>query len=195
MAFLYLMTKGLVMKKIVLTYGLMAGSIVAAMMFATLPLWDSGVLNFDNGELVGYTTMVIALSMIFFGIKSYRDNYSKGSITFWDGCKIGLLITLIASVMYALAWEISYATMSGDFTKEMSDHYLEELRSGEVSPEELKKAEEEWASFSEMYKNPVVRFGVTLMEITPVGILITLLSAGLLRRKEFFPSTEYVKQE
>lgn len=181
------------MKKIVLTYGLMAGSIVAAMMFATLPLWDSGVLNFDNGELVGYTTMVIALSMIFFGIKSYRDNYSKGSITFWDGCKIGLLITFIASLMYALAWEISYATMSGDFTKEMSDHYLEELRSGSVSPEELKKAEEEWASFSEMYKNPVVRFGVTLMEIAPVGILITLLSAGLLRRKEFFPSTECEK--
>ncbi|HRG10011.1 MAG TPA: DUF4199 domain-containing protein, partial [Cyclobacteriaceae bacterium] len=68
-----------------------------------MPLWDTGALNFDNGHLVGYTTMVIALSMIFFGIKSFRDNHAAGNITFGKGVLIGVLITLIAGVMYALA--------------------------------------------------------------------------------------------
>ena len=95
------------MRKIVLTYGLIAGAIVSVMILGSIPLWNRGILNFDNGEIVGYTTMVIALSMIFFGIKSCRDYHFKGSINFWQGVKIGLLITLIASIMYAITWEFS----------------------------------------------------------------------------------------
>ena len=81
------------MKKIVLIYGLIAGVIVGAMMMITMPLYESGTLKFDNGEWLGYTTMVIALSMVFFGVKSYRDNHLGGSITFGNALKVGLLIT------------------------------------------------------------------------------------------------------
>ncbi len=178
------------MKKIVIIYGLIAGLIVGSLMLLTMPLWKSGVLNFDNGELVGYTTMVIALSMVFFGIKSFRDNYNNGTVTFWNACKVGILITLIASVMYALAWEISYANMGEEFTQKMTDHYFNELKTKGASEQELKKAKEDWASFSEMYKNPLIRFGVTLTEIFPVGLVITLLSAGLLRNKKFLAVAE-----
>lgn len=178
------------MKKIIITYGLIAGLIVGGLMLLTMPLWKSGILNFDNGELVGYTTMVIALSMVFFGIKSFRDNYNKGSVTFWNACKVGILITLIASVMYALAWEVSYANMGNEFMQKMSEHYFDELKTGGASEVELQKAKDDWASFSEMYKNPIIRFGVTLTEIFPVGLIITLLSAGLLRNKKFLPSME-----
>ncbi len=178
------------MKKIVIIYGIIAGTIVGGLMLGTMPLWKSGALTFDNGHLVGYTTMVIALSMVFVGIKSYRDNYNDGSVTFWNACKVGILITVIASVMYALAWEISYANMGEEFTKKMTDHYFNELKTGGASEQELQKAKEDWASFSEMYKNPVIRFGMTLMEIFPVGLAITLLSAGLLRNKKFLPSSE-----
>lgn len=176
------------MKKIILTYGLIAGAIVAAIMFATMPLWKNGTINFDNGELVGYTTMVIALSMIFFGVKSYRDNYSKGFISFWQGIKIGILITLIASIMYALAWEICYHTVASDFTEKMTQHYLEKAKSEATNEAEIQKAVQEMESFKEWYKNPLLRFGITLMEIFPVGVIITVLSAALLRKSHLMPA-------
>lgn len=177
------------MKKVILTYGLIAGSIVAAMMLITMPMYNSGTLNMNNGELVGYTTMVVALSLVFFGIKSYRDTYAKGLISFGTGFKVGILITLIASVMYGLAWEISYSRIGEDFTRKMTEKYYEDMKADGASEEALQQAKAEWESFSEMYKNPIVRFVFTVfVEIFPVGLVITLISAGILRRKEFLPA-------
>jgi len=180
--------KIITMKKIVITYGLIAGTIVGGLMLGTMPLWETGALNFDNGHLVGYTTMVIALSMVFFGIKSYRDHQAGGVVTFGKGFAIGILITLVASIMYAIAWEVSFANMGDVFTEKMADHHFEELKAGGASEADLVKAREEWVGFMEMYRNPVIRFGVTLLEILPVGLIITVISAGLLRKKEFLPS-------
>jgi len=176
------------MRKTVLTYGLIAGAIVSGLMFASMPFWKSGALNFDNGEIVGYTTMVIALSMVFFGVKSCRDYYFNGSISFWQAVKVGVLITLIASVMYALAWEISYHTVASDFIEKMSQHYLEKMKSEAENEAELNAAIEQMKNFKEWYKNPILRFGITLTEILPVGIIITLISAMLLRKKEILPA-------
>jgi len=178
------------MKKIVIIYGLIAGTIVGGLMLATMPLWDTGALNFDNGHLVGYTTMVIALSMIFFGIKSFRDNHAAGNITFGKGVLIGVLITLIAGVMYALAWEISYSQMGDEFINKMTEHYFEEMKTDGATEAELMEAREDWVMYSEMYKNPVIRFAITITEILPVGLVITLLSAALLRKKGFLPPTQ-----
>src|SRR5437899_634142 len=113
------------MKKIILVYGLIAGAIVGAMLLVSMPLYESGTLHFENGQWLGYATMVIALSLVFFGIKSFRDNHAGGSITFWNGLKIGLMITLIASLMYALCWEITYNTMKGDLLKQMNEQAIE----------------------------------------------------------------------
>jgi len=176
------------MKKIVLIYGLIAGAIVGAMLLITMPLYESGTLHFENGEWLGYTTMVISLSLVFFGIKSYRDNHAGGSITFWSGLKVGLLITSVASMIYALSWEISYNTMKGDFIKQMSEKSIEKMRKEGASGASLEVAKKKMQDFGTMYKNPLFRFAITLTEIAPVGIAISLLSAGLLRRKGFLPS-------
>lgn len=176
------------MKKVILIYGLIAGSIVAAMMFITMPLHENGTITYENGEYVGYTTMFVALSMVFFGIKSYRDNYSAGVVTFWQAAKVGLLITAIASVMYALAWEVEYNTMETDYLKAWTDTYLAKLKSEGATPEVIQEKTEYMASIAEMYKNPFIRFGMTLMEIIPVGLLITLVSAALFRMKGFLPA-------
>ncbi len=175
------------MRKVILTYGLIAGAIVSGLMFATMPFWQNGALNFNNGEVVGYTTMVISLSMIFFGIKSCRDNYFNGTISFGKAVKVGLLITLIAAVMYALAWEICINTVASDFIEKMTNHYVEEVRKDSKSQTEIDKVVAEMESFKEWYANPLLRFGITLTEILPVGILITLVSAALLRKKEMLP--------
>lgn len=177
------------MKKIILIYGLIAGSILAAMMFITMPMYNNGTLNLDNGELVGYTTMVIALSMVFFGIKSYRDNHANGSISFGKGFKVGILITIIACVMYGLAWEVSYSQIGDEFMVKMNEKYFEDMKAAGATEKELEDAKKEWESFGEMYKNPAFRFVFTIfVEIFPVGLMITLISAGILRKKEFLPA-------
>jgi hypothetical protein len=177
------------MKKVILIYGLIAGSIVAGMMFITMPMYNNGMLNLDNGEWIGYTTMVIALSMVFFGIKSYRDNYANGTISFGKGFKVGILITLIACVMYASAWEVTYSQIGDEFMKKEVEKYNADMKAKGATDKELEEAKKQWESFSEMYKNPIFRFSFTaFVEIFPVGLGITLLSAAILRKREILPA-------
>lgn len=173
------------MKKVILVYGSIAGVIVGTMFFVTAPFYDSGTINFDNGMWVGYTSMVIALSLILFGVKSYRDNYSEGVISFGTAFKIGILITLVASVIYALSWELAYNTVSKGYSEAMSKHYIEKVKQEGKSEAEVVKATADMKDFTTMYENPLIRFGMTLLEIFPVGLVISLVSAGLLRKKEF----------
>lgn len=175
------------MRKVTLTYGLLSGVIISVLMALAIVLWGKGVMNFDNGELIGYGSMVIALSMIFFGIKSYRDNYQNGAIKFVKGLQVGLLITLIASLMYAASWEMFYQTIpeiKTNFMDKYIEHSLNKMRAKGVSPAEIDQKAKEMADMAEIYKNPVIRFGFTVLEILPVGIVITLVCAAALRRKD-----------
>lgn len=176
------------MKKIVLIYGLIAGAIVGGMLLITMPLYESGTLKIENGEWLGYTTMVVALSLVFFGVKSYRDNHLGGVIKFGNALTVGLLITLISSLMYAVSWEVTYHNMKGDFMKQYSEKQLEKMKAKGASEAEIVASGKKMAELGEMYKNPIIRFAMTLMEIAPVGILISLLSAALLKKKEFLPT-------
>ena len=175
------------MKKIILINGLIAGGIVGAMMMITMPLYENGTLHIENGEWLGYSTMVIALSSIFFGIKSYRDQHSNGAIGFWGGVRIGLLITLVASLIYALSWEITRNNMKGDLMKMMNEKHMEKVKASGATGAEMAAEKEKMDSFLTLYQNPFFRFSITMIEIAPVGIVITFLSAALLRRKEFLP--------
>lgn len=175
------------MKKIIWVYGGIAGLIMGVMFFVTAPLWENGTVNFDNGMWIGYSTMIIALSLVFFGVKSYRDNQKAGVITFGHAFKVGILITMLASLLYALSWEVAYHTVSKGFSEEMSKHYREEVRLKSKSEEELKEKMAEVDQTMGMYENPLFRFPMTLMEVFPVGLIVTLITAGLLRKKEFLP--------
>jgi hypothetical protein len=177
------------MKKVVYTYGLISGTIVALLMWATIPLWNGKLISSDYGMLVGYTTQVIALSLVFFGVKSYRDNHAGGIITFGQGVRIGLLISLITVVMYGLAWEVTYNFWMTDFDTLMLNSYREKMQTSGATQAEIAEKMKSMEEFFVMYKNPLIRFGTTLMEIVPIGLIITLLSATLLRRKEFLPAT------
>ena len=177
-----------IMRKNVLTYGLIAGIIESGMFAVTIPLWQSGIITFDNSIWVGYTTMVIALSLIFFGIKSYRDNHLGGSISFGTALKVGIFITLIASLLYCVAWEICYNTIFSNFMELYGRHMQKALQASGTSEIEIAKKMAEFQQSAEAYKNPAIRFAMTFMEIFPVGVIITLLSAGLLRKKEFLPT-------
>jgi len=172
------------MKRIIIVNGLIAGAIVSAMLLISMPLHKSGILNFDSGMLTGYASMVIALSMIFFGIKSYRDAHQGGVITFLQGLKIGLLITLIAAILYAITWEFYFAMDGGSFMASYSEYYLNKMAAEGASETKIIEAKKEMDDFNQMYKNPAIRFAMTLAEILPVGILITLFASLVLRKKQ-----------
>ncbi len=172
------------MRKVVLTFGLIAGLIVTTLMLISMPLMGNGTISFENGELFGYATMIIALSMIYFGVKSFRDNHNNGVLSFGKGFQVGILIAAIAAVIYASGWEVYLSTSSGDFMEQYTTQYLAQMEKEGASATEIEQMKTEMDSMAEMYKNPLIRFGMTLMEIIPVGLIITLLSAFLLKRND-----------
>ena len=125
------------MKRVVITFGLISGVVAGALMWLMLWAMSSGVIKSHDGEIWGYSSMIIALSMVFFGIKSYRDNHG-GQITFLKGLQIGILISLISAVCYALSWELYYQTIGGNFMAEYIASYSEKMRASRcVADEEL----------------------------------------------------------
>jgi Protein of unknown function (DUF4199) len=179
--------KKTIMRKIVLTYGCIAGTIAGGMLAVTVPVWRDSTVTAENGMLVGYTSMVIALSLVFFGIKSYRDNHLGGAISFGAAFRVGILITVIASLFYCVAWEICYNTIFPDFLELTAGQQKLSLQRSGATAQEIATTMAEFQRNAEWYKNPIVRFAITFMEIFPVGLVITLLSAALLKRKEFLP--------
>ena len=169
------------MRRIVLTFGLIGGAIVALMMVASFTFMDR--IGFDRSQVVGYTTMVLAFLMVFFGIRSYRDNIAGGSIRFGKAFGVGMLITLVISACYVATWEvIYYGGMAEDFTEKYSAYALEKERAAGATEAQLAERSAEMARFWEMYRNPFVNVGLTFLEIFPVGVVMTLVSAAIVRR-------------
>lgn len=175
------------MFRIVLIFGLISGAIAAALMWLLMNVVSTDVVNFDNAMLFGYATMIIALSLVFFGIKSYRDK-NGGRISFLKGLQIGILISLISAVCYAASWEIYYPSIGQEFLQKYTTYNLDKMKKSGASDAEVEKARVESDQFVALYQNFFVRFGMTIMEILPVGVIVTLISAGLLRKREILPA-------
>src|SRR5437764_14596755 len=110
------------MKKVVLVFGLISGVISSAMMFLTLPFINSGAINNKNGEIIGYTAIFLSFLLVFFGIRTYREN-AGGTISFGRGFSVGILITLISCVFYVASWELIYFKLMPDFARGHMDKY------------------------------------------------------------------------
>jgi hypothetical protein len=169
------------MRKIVLTFGLIAGAILSAMMLITLPFQEQ--IGFDKGAIIGYTTMVLAFLMVFFGVRSYRDNVAGGSVTFGRAFKVGLMITAVATVCYVTTWELIYYEFAPDFADKYAAYTVEKAKKSGATDAQIAARMQEMSAFKEMYKNPLVNIALTLLEPLPVGILFTLVTAGVLSRR------------
>lgn len=170
------------MKKTVLTFGLLAGAILSAMMLLTMPFMDR--IGFDRAEVIGYTTMVAAFLLTFFGIRSYRDEVAGGTIGFGRAFAVGLLITMVASACYVATWQVVYYWLAPDFFQQYAAYAAEKARAGGATAEEVARQAGEIARYAEMYRNPLVNVAFTFLEPLPVGIVTSLVSAGILRRRE-----------
>jgi hypothetical protein len=169
------------MKKTVLTFGLISGAVSAAMMLITIPFADR--IGWDKGEILGYTTIVLSALLVFFGVRSYRENVGAGKITFGRGFAVGILITLISSACYVGTWEVIYYKLMPDFSDKYAAHMVERAKASGASQQKVDEAEKRAKQFKEMYANPVINVGMTFAEVFPIGLVVTLLSAGVLRKK------------
>jgi hypothetical protein len=179
------------MKKVVLTFGLIAGAIIAVLVWVIAWLCDRDMLSIDRAEIVGYASMLIALTMIFFGIKSYRDTYSGGSVSFLKSVQVGLLISLIAGLMYyasAMVHNIANPGFDDRFAAKYKQNTVGKMMAKGAATEDIDKATAEIDQMMVMIQNPLIYFVVAMIEILPVCIIVTLISAALLRRKELLPA-------
>lgn len=169
------------MRKTVLTFGLISGAISAVTMLVTIPFVDK--IGFDKGEILGYTLIVVTALLVFFGVRSYRENASGGRLTFARGFAVGILITLLSNLFYVATWEVVYFKFMPDFADKYSAHMIERAKSAGNSQEKIEKMTREAQQFKQMYNNPAINVALTFGEVFPIGLGVTLLSAAILRKK------------
>lgn len=170
------------MKKTVLTFGLLSGAVLSAMMLLTMPFNDK--IGFDKAMIVGYTTMIIAALFVYFGVRSYRDNVNGGTVGFGRALAVGLLISLVASIMYVATWELAKNKIAPDFDARYEAHMIDKAKASGKSQADIDKEIAEVQKNMAMYKNPLVNIAFTFLEPLPVALLASLISAAALRRRK-----------
>ncbi|MEO1052951.1 MAG: DUF4199 domain-containing protein [Bacteroidota bacterium] len=182
------------MKKLVLIFGIIVGIICGGMIWLNTPSGEFDPKAFENGELIGYITMIIAFSTIFVAVKQYRDKYQNGVIKFGKAFMIGLYITLIGAVGYVVSWEIYFNNMAPDFAEKYVEFTKMQMAEAGMTAAEIETEMAGQMEFMEVYRdNALVRIGVTFLEIIPAGLFISLISAlifGVFLKKK--PSDDVV---
>ena len=168
------------MKKIVWTFGLISGAVMALFMAVTFPFVGS---HGAADAIVGYAGMVGAFLLVYFGVRSYRDNVLNGTISFGRAFGVGLLIAAIASLCYVASWEVIYHTFAPDFYAKYGQSMVDQARQSGKSAAEVAKIEADMNTMVKRTENPLFVIVMTFAEPFPVGLVIALVSAGVLRRR------------
>jgi Protein of unknown function (DUF4199) len=175
------------MFRIIVVYGIIGGLIVAAPMVLGMVLWPHDK-PFEDGAVVGYITMIVALSTVFLGVKHHRDRRLGGVIKFVPAFLIGVGISAVAGVLYVAGWDLALGLTHFDFAAVYSKSMIEAAQANGASAAELEKLRADMAALTANYANPLYRWPVTFIEIFPVGVIISLISAALLRNSRFLPA-------
>jgi hypothetical protein len=174
------------MLRIILIYGIIGGIIVAVPMVLTMRSTTAGTIP-ENAALYGYLSMLLAFTMVFVGIKHYRDKVLGGVIRFLPALGVGLGISAVASLFWVVGWEATLAA-GFDFGGAYTDSVVAAAEARGAGAAEVEALRAETAEFLAMYANPLFRLPITFIEMFPLGVLISLLSAGLLRNSRFLPA-------
>jgi len=167
------------MKKIIIVCGLIGGIILCIFMVASLAISDQ---NYESGMIYGYAAMILAFSLIYVGIRNFRDKSNEGLITFGKAFKIGLYITLIGSTMYVITWLIEYYFFIPDYMDKYAVHMMKNINLNAMSRLQIDDQLKSITSMKEMYKNPLFVILLTYAEVLPVGLAISVISALMLKK-------------
>jgi Protein of unknown function (DUF4199) len=180
------------MQKVVLTFGVISGILISLLMVVTVPFEDK--IGLDKAEYLGYTIIVLSFLLVYFGIRTYRDEAGGGQISFAKGFSVGICITLIACVFYVATWEILYFNFMHDFMDKYAAHVIDKARDSGASAAAIQTQIQKMQEMKRLYENPLYNAAITFLEPFPVGLGITLLSAAILRRKPASPALQPVEQ-
>ena len=175
------------MLRYILIYGVIAGLVVGVPL-SVMTLSMSGHAMMQYGMLIGYLTMLIALSAVFIAIKRHRDVDLGGVIRFWPALALGLGVSVVAGVIYVIAWEVSCAIAHADFAGAYARATIAQQQAKGVSGAALERVRAEMEQFKVQYANPLYRWPMTFAEVFPVGVIVSLVSAALLRNSRFMPA-------
>jgi hypothetical protein len=178
------------MLRVILLFGLPGAMIVGVPMLWGMLRLEPGQPTPEYGALIGYATMLVALTGVFLGIKHYRDKERGGVIRFLPAFGIGLGISAVASLGWVIAWEISLALTEFDFVATYYGAMIDQARAEGAGAERIAELQADQANFATMYANPVIRAGITFIEMFPLGVVISLISAALLRNSRFLPARQ-----
>lgn len=169
------------MKRNVIIFGLISGGCVATFMSFSIAYCYSKN-SFDGSMLLGYTAMLLSLSLIFVGVKNYRDKHNGGRISFGKAFLMSLYIALIASTVYVVGWMIAYYNFFPDFMEKLAAYQLSPEKVRQMTPDEVVGLREQISTFEDWYATPIGVAGATYMEILPVGLVVSLITALILKR-------------
>jgi hypothetical protein len=169
------------MKKDVLKYGLLSGLVLAILMGVTVPFEHH--IKASYGMAVGYTIMVLSFLIVFVGVRHYRDVECGGYLTFGRAFAAGVLMMLISCACYVAMWEVLTATVEKNFAHDYTAGMVKRAQNSGLQGAALEAKIAEAHKFEVMYSNPLYRMTMTLLEPLPVGIVMALVTAGILRRK------------
>lgn len=169
------------MKKNVIVFGLISGLILTVLMVTSTVMCYRNE-NFEGNMVLGYAAMLLAFSLIFVGIKNYRDKFNGGLISFGKAFKVGMFMALIASSMYVLVWLVEYYVFIPDFMDKYIPHVMNAAREDGATAAELEKKAAQMADFKEMYRNPLFVVLISYFEVLPIGLAVSLICAWILRR-------------
>lgn len=167
------------MRKNVLIFGLTMGTILC-IIFVVMVNAIMNNPNFKSHDLIGYAVMIAVFSLIFFGVRNYRNKELNGYISFGRAFKTGALIALVASALYVVVWLFYYYLFVPDFIEKYTQHVLHNC----TSESEIASKTQEMEHFKEMYKNPLFVVLITLAEVLPIGLVVALISSLILKKRE-----------
>lgn len=171
------------MLRIILINGLISGVVIIAGILGTILIGGG-----HSSLWLGYLIMLVALSSILVGVKQYRDRDLGGVIGFGKALLMGLGIAVTASIAYVLVWEIYLAVTHYAFIDQYTASILAAKRAAGVTGAEYQKAVAEMDTLRRQYADPLFRLPMTFVEIFPVGVLVALVSAALVRNPRFLPA-------
>lgn len=174
------------MFRLALIYGVLSGGVIIGI--TTIGFIMSGGEVAENAQVVGYLVMFLALSVIFVAVKQYRDGHHGGVIKFLPALGMGLLVSLVAAVVYVAVWEVYLAATDFAFWDAYAASLIEAEQAKGTSEEDIAALTENMAEMRELYANPLFRIPITFSEIFPVGLLISLISAAILRNPNVLPA-------
>ena len=176
------------MRKTILTFGAISGALIFGVFFLGTMLAMSGGAVGKISELLGYLLMLVTLSVIFVGIKRYRDRELGGVIRFGQALLVGVGISLVAGVLYVACWEIYLNATGFAFIDEYTRAVVEGKKAAGMAGEELQALVASIETVKQRYANPLSRLPMIFLEIFPFGIVISLTSAAILRSSKFLPA-------